>query len=303
MTECKGETVMLEVEKLTVYFGSRCVLEDVSLSVKRGNVLGIVGESGSGKTMTALSVMGLLSPAASITGGSIRLGGKDISQVDPEKLLSAYSIVFQDVILFDNTIMENIRIGRKGATDEEVMRAAEEAMTSLNPTMRIGKQLAEAVRLHCEKTDIKPSRAQLKSRVLDALSDVNLTEPERIYNSYPHELSGGMRQRVMIAMGTICRPGYLLCDEPTTALDVTTQKGILELIKSMKSGHNMGIVFITHDLKLLKNFADEVAVMCRGKVVERGRVEDIFMSPKEDYTKKLIAAIPDRSKKMSAGAV
>ena len=268
---------MLEVEKLTVYFGSRCVLEDVSLSVKRGNVLGIVGESGSGKTMTALSVMGLLSPAASITGGSIRLDGRELIGLDEHS-------------------MSQIR-------GKDIAMIFQEPMTSLNPTMRIGKQLAEAVRLHCEKSDKKPSRAQIKSRVLDALSDVNLTEPERIYNSYPHELSGGMRQRVMIAMGTICRPGYLLCDEPTTALDVTTQKGILELIKSMKSGHNMGIVFITHDLKLLKNFADEVAVMCRGKVVERGRVEDIFMSPKEDYTKKLIAAIPDRSKKMSAGAV
>ena len=277
MTECKGETVMLEVEKLTVYFGSRCVLEDVSLSVKRGNVLGIVGESGSGKTMTALSVMGLLSPAASITGGSIRLDGRELIGLDEHS-------------------MSQIR-------GKDIAMIFQEPMTSLNPTMRIGKQLAEAVRLHCEKSDKKPSRAQIKSRVLDALSDVNLTEPERIYNSYPHELSGGMRQRVMIAMGTICRPGYLLCDEPTTALDVTTQKGILELIKSMKSGHNMGIVFITHDLKLLKNFADEVAVMCRGKVVERGRVEDIFMSPKEAYTKKLIAAIPDRSKKMSAGAV
>ena len=277
MTECKGEAVMLEVEKLTVYFGDRCVLEDVSLSVKRGNVLGIVGESGSGKTMTALSVMGLLSPAASINGGSIRLDGREL-------------------IGLDERSMSQIR-------GKDIAMIFQEPMTSLNPTMRIGKQLVEAVRLHCEKSDKKPSRAQIKSRVLDALSDVNLPEPERIYNSYPHELSGGMRQRVMIAMGTICRPGYLLCDEPTTALDVTTQKGILELIKSMKSEHNMGIVFITHDLKLLKNFADEVAVMCRGKVVERGRVDDIFMSPKEDYTKKLIAAIPDRTRKMSAGIV
>ena len=114
-------------------------------------------------------------------------------------------------------------------------------------------------------------------------------------DSYPRELSGGMRQRVMIAMGTICRPGYLLCDEPTTALDVTTQKGIIELIERMREEHNIGIVFITHDLKLLKNFADRVVVMCRGRVVEQGTVEEIFASPKEEYTRQLIAAIPDRN--------
>ena len=181
MTECKGETVMLEVEKLTVYFGSRCVLEDVSLSVKRGNVLGIVGESGSGKTMTALSVMGLLSPAASITGGSIRLDGRELIGLDEHS-------------------MSQIR-------GKDIAMIFQEPMTSLNPTMRIGKQLAEAVRLHCEKSDKKPSRAQIKSRVLDALSDVNLTEPERIYNSYPHELSGGMRQRSHDSYGYYMQTG------------------------------------------------------------------------------------------------
>ena len=237
---------MLEIEKLTVCFGDRCVLDAVSMSVKRGEVLGIVGESGSGKTMTALSVMGLLNPQAQIKGGSIRLDG------------------------------------------------------SLNPSMRIGRQLGEAVRLH-KIPDSRSSAKEIKSRVLEALADVKLPEPERIYESYPHELSGGMRQRVMIAMGTICRPGYLLCDEPTTALDVTTQKGIIELIRCMKDEHDMGIVFITHDLKLLKNFADKVIVMCRGRVVESGTVEEIFTSPRDEYTRGLIAAIPDRSRRI-AGA-
>ena len=272
---------IVQIEDLSVSFDGMEVVKHVNIEVNSGEIVGIVGESGSGKSITSLALMGLLSKQAQVTSGKIIVDGEVLREADRP---------------FDERLYRRFQGSRMSMIFQE-------PMTSLNPTMRIGKQLAEAVRLHCEKSDKKPSRAQIKSRVLDALSDVNLTEPERIYNSYPHELSGGMRQRVMIAMGTICRPGYLLCDEPTTALDVTTQKGILELIKSMKSGHNMGIVFITHDLKLLKNFADEVAVMCRGKVVERGRVEDIFMSPKEDYTKKLIAAIPDRSKKMSAGAV
>lgn len=261
---------MLEIEKLTVYFGDRCVLDNVSLSVRQGEVLGIVGESGSGKTMTALSVMGLLNPAARIAGGSIRLDDREL-------------------IGLNERAMSQIR-------GKDMAMIFQEPMTSLNPTMRIGKQLCEAVKLHSK---IKLSKQEIKKIVIDALDDVRLQDSEHIYGCYPHELSGGMRQRVMIAMGTICRPGYLLCDEPTTALDVTTQKGIIELIDCMKKEHNMGIVFITHDLKLLRNFADKVVVMCRGKVVERGTVEEIFTSPKEEYTKKLIAAIPDRSRRLA----
>ena len=198
---------MLEIEKLTVCFGDRCVLDAVSMSVKRGEVLGIVGESGSGKTMTALSVMGLLNPQAQIKGGSIRLDGRELTG------LCEHS-------------MSDIR-------GKDIAMIFQEPMTSLNPSMRIGRQLGEAVRLH-KIPDSRSSAKEIKSRVLEALVDVKLPEPERIYESYPHELSGGMRQRVMIAMGTICRPGYLLCDEPTTALDVTTQKGIIELIRCMK---------------------------------------------------------------------
>ena len=265
---------MLEIEKLTVCFGDRCVLDDVSMSVKRGEVLGIVGESGSGKTMTALSVMGLLDLQAQIKGGSIRLDGRELTGLDEHS-------------------MSDIR-------GKDIAMIFQEPMTSLNPSMRIGRQLGEAVRLH-KIPDSRSSAKEIKSRVLEALADVKLPEPERIYESYPHELSGGMRQRVMIAMGTICRPGYLLCDEPTTTLDVTTQKGIIELIRCMKDEHDMGIVFITHDLKLLKNFADKVIVMCRGRVVESGTVEEIFTSPRDEYTRGLIAAIPDRSRRI-AGA-
>ena len=262
---------MLEIEKLTVQFGGRRVLCDVSMSVERGEILGIVGESGSGKTMTALSVMGLLNPAADIAGGSIRLDGREL-------------------IGLDEKAMSQVR-------GSEIAMIFQEPMTSLNPTMRIGKQLEEAVRLHEKGV----SRPELRERALAALKDARLEQPERVYASYPHELSGGMRQRVMIAMGTICRPGYLLCDEPTTALDVTTQKGIIELIGRMQTEYNMGIVFVTHDLKLLRNFADRIVVMCRGKVVEQGTVEEIFAAPKEEYTKKLIAAIPDRNAGKRAG--
>ena len=262
---------MLEIEKLTVQFGDRRVLDEVSMSVSRGEVLGIVGESGSGKTMTALSIMGLLNPAAEITNGSISLDGKVLTQ-------------------FDEAAFSKVRGG-------EIAMIFQEPMTSLNPAMRIGKQLEEAVKLH----EGRLLKAQLKERALSALEDARLEQPERIYSSYPHELSGGMRQRVMIAMGTICRPGYLLCDEPTTALDVTTQKGIIELIERMRTEYNMGIIFITHDLKLLRNFADRVVVMCRGRVVEQGTVEDIFAKPKDEYTRQLIAAIPDRSRRIRVG--
>ena len=265
---------LLRVEHVTISYNGKPMVEDVSFEVKQGEILGIVGESGSGKTMTALSVMGLLDPQAQIKGGSIRLDGRELTGLDEHS-------------------MSDIR-------GKDIAMIFQEPMTSLNPSMRIGRQLGEAVRLH-KIPDSRSSAKEIKSRVLEALVDVKLPEPERIYESYPHELSGGMRQRVMIAMGTICRPGYLLCDEPTTALDVTTQKGIIELIRCMKDEHDMGIVFITHDLKLLKNFADKVIVMCRGRVVESGTVEEIFTSPRDEYTRGLIAAIPDRSRRI-AGA-
>ena len=277
---------MLEINNLTVEFGTKKVLDEVSMKAEKGEVLGIVGESGSGKTMTALSVMGLLSQDARVAeGSSIRLDGKELTGLSEKELAAIRG--------------------------NDIAMIFQEPMTSLNPTMKIGKQLEEALRLHGHGGVWDKSgkgrgrrvyRQQLREQVLEALKEACLPEPEKQYDRYPHELSGGMRQRVMIAMGTICRPDYLLCDEPTTALDVTTEKGILELIDRIRNEHNMGIIFITHDLKLLRGFADNVVVMCRGKVVEQGSVEQIFNAPKEEYTRQLIASIPDRNHRRNVKA-
>lgn len=267
---------MLSIENLTIEFGENRVLDSVSLSVEKGKVLGIVGESGSGKTMTALAVMGLLSEEAQVVSGKIGIDGRELLGLNEKQL------------------------GRIRGND--VAMIFQEPMTSLNPTMKIGKQLEEAVRLHTRSESGKRlGREELKERILASLAEVSLPEPELQCGRYPHELSGGMRQRVMIAMGTICRPDYLLCDEPTTALDVTTEKGILQLIDRLRKDHDMGVIFITHDLKLLRGFADEVAVMCHGRIVERGSTEQIFEEPKEEYTKRLISAIPDRKHRRNAG--
>ena len=262
---------MLEIEKLTVCFGDRCVLDAVSMSVKRGEVLGIVGESGSGKTMTALSVMGLLSPQAQIKGGSIRLDGRELAGLDERS-------------------MSDIR-------GKDIAMIFQEPMTSLNPSMRIGRQLGEAVRLH-KIPDSRSSAKEIKSRVLEALVDVKLPEPERIYESYPHELSGGMRQRVMIAMALACNPKVIIADEPTTALDVTIQAQILDLLRSLKDRINSSIMLITHDLGVIAEMADYVVVMYAGRVVEKGTAQEIFANPAHPYTIGLMASKPIVGKKV-----
>ena len=255
---------MLKLENVTVDIGTKNILKNVSLDVEKGRVLGVVGESGSGKTMSMLFALGLLPSAANIVGGKAYL---------------------DDRCLTDLTEKEMSQV--RGC---DIAMIFQEPMTSLNPTMKIGRQVEEVILLHEKVKD----KALLRKRVIDALSEVLLPEPEKLYDKYPHELSGGMRQRVMIAMGCILRPDYLICDEPTTALDVVTQGEIIKLIKQLKTTRNMGIVFITHNLKLLKDFADEIAVMCDGCVVERGDWQHIFMKPEMEYTKKLIMAIPNR---------
>ncbi len=274
---------MLKISNLSVEFPGKRVLDEVNISVKEGEIVGIVGESGSGKTITALSIMGLLAEDARIADGSIELNGRDLLTLNEKQLTQVRG--------------------------NEVSMIFQEPMTSLNPTMRIGRQLEEALILHGEDELEKGNKKdrglasriagknELRERVLQALNEVQLKDSALLYDKYPHQLSGGMRQRVMIAMGIICRPDFILCDEPTTALDVTTEKEIIKLLKKLNSELKIGMIFITHDLKLLRGFADRVVVMHNGKVVEKGRTEDIFECPKEEYTKTLINSIPDRKRR------
>ncbi|NLK75105.1 MAG: ABC transporter ATP-binding protein [Clostridiales bacterium] len=241
-------------------------VEEISFKIKAGEILGIVGESGCGKSLTALSILGLLPKDVSIAGGSIVFDKKDISSVKRAELNKIQgediSIIFQDT------------------------------MTSLNPLMKIGKQIGEVLLLHK-----KMPRKEIKKEVLGILNKVGIKEAERCYNSYPHQLSGGMRQRVGIAMAVICKPKLLIADEPTTALDVTTQDQILRLLLQIHKEFNMAILFISHDLGIVKQFCDRVIVMYAGKVVEDGDVNSIFTYPAHEYTKGLISSIPTRHSK------
>ena len=237
-------------------------VEDVTLHVEAGQILCVVGESGSGKSVTAFSVMGLadrraLTPVA----GSIRLEGED--------LLAA-----------DDARMRQLR-------GERMAMIFQEPMTALNPVLRVGNQIAEMLEIHSSM-----SVADRRQRVLETMRDVNLPDPEKMYRSYPHQLSGGQRQRIMIAMALTMEPKLLIADEPTTALDVTTQAQILKLIKDIQARKGMGVMFITHDFGVVAEIADRVAVMKHGRIVEQGSVAEVLGAPKDSYTQKLIAAVP-----------
>lgn len=261
---------MLKVENLTICFSDRetqqKVVSNVSFSIEKGEILGIVGESGSGKTMTALTIAGLLKRHAKVDEGTISFIKRDGKE---EELLSLSE-----------------REMRKLQGDEIDM-IFQEPMTALNPTMRIGEQIEEALRLH---TNL--SKEEREQRVLKALEDVELYDSVELRKKYPHELSGGMRQRVMIAAAIVCRPRLLIADEPTTALDVNTQKSILQLLKKLNQKYRMGILFISHNLRVVNMLCERVLVMKDGEIVETGKTETIFTNPKQEYTKKLIAALP-----------
>lgn len=258
---------MLKVKGLSIYFeekGKRQeAVKNISFTMNKGEILGLVGESGSGKTMTALTIAGLLKTDAVLDEGEI---------------------IFEGNNLLEFTEKEMRKIQGK-----DISMIFQEPMTALNPTMRIGKQIEEALVLH---TNL--SRAERKEKVLKALEDVEMKHPDEVYRKYPYELSGGMRQRVLIAAAIICRPKLLIADEPTTALDVTTQESILKLLKKLNKKYNMGILFISHNLKVINEVCNRVIVMKDGNMVEEGQVEEVFHSPKEEYTKELIAAIPTR---------
>ena len=241
-------------------------LNNVSFSMKQGEVLGIVGESGSGKSVTAYSLMGLTAYPGKLIGGELRFNGHEVEKMtekDFRKMRGEeISIIFQD------------------------------PMTSLNPVYTIGNQIVEMVRLHTNK-DKKEAYARAK----ELLELVGINEPERRLKQYPHELSGGMRQRVMIAIALACEPKLLIADEPTTALDVTIQAQILELMMELRKKLGMSIIMITHDLGVVASMCEKIAVMYAGKIVEYGTTDEIFYNPKHEYTKGLINSIPKLNQK------
>src|SRR5436190_9467046 len=255
---------MLEVSHLTTVFdlpgGPAPAVDDVSFEVRAGETLGLVGESGSGKSVTALSIMRLVRPPGRIAGGSIRFKGRDLLTLsEPE--------------------MRAIR----GA---EIALIFQEPMTALNPVFTIGDQVAEALLVHGRVT-----RRDAPARVVELLSAVRIPEPAARARDYPHQLSGGMRQRVLIAMAIACKPSLVIADEPTTALDVTIQAQILDLLREMKSTLQLSLLLITHDLGVIAETADRVAVMYAGRIVEHGAVRDIFRSPQHPYTRGLLASM------------
>ena len=262
---------MLEINHLTIQFHDRIpvteAVTDFSMHMKKGEIVGIVGESGSGKTMTALAVMGLLNRYARIPEGEILFQGKNLLKMKRGEL-------------------EQI-LGK------EIGMIFQEPMTSLNPLMRIGPQVEETLRLHEKLTD-----SEYRGRAIQMMQAVELPQPEELYDKYPHELSGGMRQRVMIASALICEPELLIADEPTTALDVTIQSQIIQLLKWINQERGTAILFISHNLGVVKKLCDRVMVMQQGRIVEQGTIHEVFYHPEEDYTRRLLDAIPKRTDSM-----
>ena len=261
--------MMLNVEHLSVTFYDKETpfeaVKDFTLQVDKGEIVGIVGESGSGKSMTAHAIMGLIKRKAVKVGGKAEFDGADLLSMSREEL--------------------------RGYQGEELSIIFQEPMTSLNPTMKIGKQVEESLRIH---TDL--SKEERKARALEAMELAELDDPESLYHKYPHELSGGMRQRVMIASAIVLRPQLLIADEPTTALDVTIQAEILKTMKEINRKEGTAILFISHDLGVIRNLCQRVVVMQDGEIVEEGDVEQVFHHPREEYTKRLISSRPTRKK-------
>ena len=259
-------TDLLSIEGLRTTFrtanGEIAAVDGVSLSVAKGKTLGIVGESGCGKSMLSLSVMRLVPQPGRTTAGRVMFDGQDLLSLPP-------------------AAMRDIRGNR-------IAMIFQEPMTSLNPVFTVGDQITEAMRAH----DRSSSNAALKTKAIDALTRVRIPSPERRFDEYPHQMSGGMRQRVMIAMALACEPDLLIADEPTTALDVTVQAQILDLLRDLQAQTGMAIILITHDLGVVAEMADEVAVMYAGKVVERASGTDIFDDPQHPYTLGLLGSIP-----------
>lgn len=256
---------LLEVKDLRTHFPTRAGLvravDEVSFHLDRGELLGLVGESGCGKSITALSLMRLIAPPGKIVSGEIFFDGKDLLKLSESE-------------------MRQMR-------GDDIGMIFQDPMTSLNPVYTIGEQIAEALRLHQ-----KLSRKEAKQAAIEAMREVSIPDPARRVDDYPHQLSGGMRQRVMIAMALACNPKLLIADEPTTALDVTIQAQILELLNELRKQRDLAVLLITHDLGVVAEVADRVAVMYTGRIVEESPVGELFARPKHPYTEGLLRSVP-----------
>ena len=256
---------MLEVSHLTTVFdlpgGPVAAVDDVTFDVREGETLGLVGESGSGKSVTALSILRLVQPPGRVASGSVRFKGREL-------------------LTLPEAAMREVR----GA---DISLIFQEPMTALNPVFTIGDQIAEALLVHGRAT-----RREARTRAIELLEAVRMPDPASRAGAYPHQLSGGMRQRVLIAMALACKPSLVIADEPTTALDVTIQAQILDLLREMKSAFHLSLLLITHDLGVIAETADRVAVMYAGQIVEQGPVRAIFGTPQHPYTRGLLASIP-----------
>ena len=256
-----SDSIVLDIRDLKSHFftakGEIPAVDGVSIEVPAGKIIGIVGESGCGKSMTAMSVMGLLRHPGRIVGGSITLDGRDITHLSARELAKVRG--------------------------DEISMIFQEPMTSLNPVYPVGKQVQEAILLHQ-----KVSKEEAKQRVLDIFRAVGIPEPEKRYKSYPHQLSGGLRQRVMIGMAMVCRPKVMIADEPTTAIDSITQYEILEEFVRIKKEHDTAMIFITHDLGAISKVADDLVVMNSGKIADRGSFSHILHHASDPYTRLLV---------------
>jgi peptide/nickel transport system ATP-binding protein len=252
---------LLKVENLRTVFGPVVAVNDVSFELRKGETLGLVGESGSGKSVTAFSIIRLVQEPGQIVSGKIHFQGRDLLTLPEEE-------------------MRQVRGAGIGFVFQEPMAA-------LNPVMKIGAHIAEALTVHG-----LASRGEARGRAIDLLRAVKIVDPERRVDDYPHQLSGGMRQRVMMAIALACRPPLVIADEPTTALDVTVQAQILDLLREMKRQFDLSLLLITHDFGVIAETADRVAVMYRGQIVEQGAVRDILRNPQHPYTRGLLDSIP-----------
>jgi peptide/nickel transport system ATP-binding protein len=263
-------TATLEVENLRTYFHTRAgilrAVDGVSFSIDRGRVLGLVGESGSGKSVTGFSILGLVDPPGRIEGGTIKFQGRDITAL-PER-------------------------ERRNLRGNRIAMIFQDPMMTLNPVLRIDTQMIETVQAHASV-----SRAEARARSRDALGMVGIPSPDERLSSYPHQFSGGMRQRVAIAIALLHRPDLIIADEPTTALDVTIQAQILAEVQKLSRDHGTALIWITHDLSVVAGLADDIAVMYAGRIVETGKVVDVLEKPLHPYTHGLIGSVPSRNRR------